>query len=136
MASTAEAGGRRRRGLEDNSREKKQKDKANQESKEAKRAVSREARKDVFFDWKQNSNEIIVKLRPGEGVVKVEDVDAAFTDTACQVRFPDGRQWSCNFFAEIESSCSKVQYKEKGNVLQLVLQKKIPFNAWPSMMVQ
>ncbi|MBN3282425.1 UBP19 hydrolase, partial [Polyodon spathula] len=46
----------------------------------------------------------------------------------------DGRQWSCNFFAEIESSCSKVQYKEKGNVLQLVLQKKIPFNAWPSMM--
>ncbi|XP_058855414.1 ubiquitin carboxyl-terminal hydrolase 19-like isoform X3 [Acipenser ruthenus] len=134
MASTAEAGGRRRRGLEDNSREKKQKDKANQESKEAKRAVSREARKDVFFDWKQNSNEIIVKLRPGEGVVKVEDVDAAFTDTACQVRFPDGRQWSCNFFAEIESSCSKVQYKEKGNVLQLVLQKKIPFNAWPSMM--
>ncbi|MBN3275710.1 UBP19 hydrolase, partial [Polyodon spathula] len=46
----------------------------------------------------------------------------------------DGRQWSCNFFAEIESSCSKVQYKEKGNVLQLVLQKKIPFNPWPSMM--
>ncbi|XP_041080721.1 ubiquitin carboxyl-terminal hydrolase 19-like isoform X4 [Polyodon spathula] len=134
MASTAEAGGRRRRGLEDTSSEKKQKDKANQESKDAARAVSREARKDVFFDWKQNSNEIIVKLRPGEGVVKVEDVDAAFTDTACRVQFPDGRQWSCNFFAEIESSCSKVQYKEKGNVLQLVLQKKIPFNAWPSMM--
>ncbi|XP_041129479.1 ubiquitin carboxyl-terminal hydrolase 19-like isoform X8 [Polyodon spathula] len=134
MASTAEAGGRRRRGLEDTSSEKKQKDKANQESKDAKRAASREARKDVFFDWKQNSNEIIVKLRPGDGVAKVEDVDAAFTDTACQVRFPDGRQWSCNFFAEIESSCSKVQYKEKGNVLQLVLQKKIPFNPWPSMM--
>ncbi|XP_066554299.1 ubiquitin carboxyl-terminal hydrolase 19 isoform X2 [Amia ocellicauda] len=151
MASTGEATGRRRptRGIEDSTSRKKQKDKANQESKEAKRSGSTETKKDlsqsleshddtefddVFFDWKQNANEVIVKLRAGEGVVKLEDVDAAFSDTACQVKFPDGRQWSCVLHTEIESSCSKVQYKEKGNFLQLVMQKKIPFNIWPSLM--
>nr|XP_015203406.1 PREDICTED: ubiquitin carboxyl-terminal hydrolase 19 [Lepisosteus oculatus] len=151
MASTTEAAGCRRpsRGPEDSTSKKKQKDKANQESKEAKRASSLETKKelscsqesldetnfdDVFYDWKQNANEVIVKLKPGEGVMKVEDVDAGFSDTACQVKFPDGRLWSCHLHAEIESSCSKVQYKEKGSFLQLVMQKKIPFNAWPSLM--
>uniref|UniRef100_H3B5N1 ubiquitinyl hydrolase 1 n=1 Tax=Latimeria chalumnae TaxID=7897 RepID=H3B5N1_LATCH len=46
----------------------------------------------------------------------------------------DGRQWSCSFHEEIEGSCSKVQYKEKGNFLQLILQKKIPFQIWPSLL--
>lgn len=48
---------------------------------------------------------------------------------------PDGRQWSCQFYEEIESSCSKVQFK-KGNILQLVLQKKIPLHNWSSLLVR
>uniref|UniRef100_A0A8C9VHC0 ubiquitinyl hydrolase 1 n=1 Tax=Scleropages formosus TaxID=113540 RepID=A0A8C9VHC0_SCLFO len=91
---------------------------------------------DVQFDWRQNANEVIVKLRSGDGILKAEDVNAGFSDTACQVRFPDGRQWSCHLHAEIEGSCSKVQYKEKGSYLQLVMPKKIPFNPWPSLMVR
>ncbi|KAI1892889.1 hypothetical protein AGOR_G00138170 [Albula goreensis] len=139
-SSNAEAASRRRgpRGPDDGTNsstsKKKQKDRANQESREAKRTASVEVKKDAFLDWKQNANEVIVKLRAGDSVLKVEDVNVGFSDTACQVRFPDGRQWGCHLHAEIESSCSKVQYKEKGSFLQLVMQKKIPFNTWPSLM--
>uniref|UniRef100_A0A4W4ES89 ubiquitinyl hydrolase 1 n=1 Tax=Electrophorus electricus TaxID=8005 RepID=A0A4W4ES89_ELEEL len=90
---------------------------------------------DVLLDWKQNVNEVIVRLRCGEEVLRVENVDVAFSDTACQVRFPDGREWGCHLHAEIESSCSKVLYKEKGSILQLVMHKKIPLNTWPTLMV-
>ncbi|NXL95540.1 UBP19 hydrolase, partial [Alectura lathami] len=88
---------------------------------------------ELLLDWKQNADEIIVKLNLGSGALKVEDVDAAFTDTDCVVKLPDGRQWSCQFYEEIEGSCSKVQYK-KGNFLQLVLQKKIPLHTWSSLL--
>ncbi|KAI5612333.1 ubiquitin carboxyl-terminal hydrolase 19 isoform X1, partial [Silurus asotus] len=129
---------RAQRGAEErSSSKKKQKDRANQESREAKRvaaAANQDTRKDVFLDWKQNADEVIVRLRCGEGVLKMEDVETAFSDTACQVRFPDGREWSCHLHAEIESSCSKVLHKEKGSILQLVMHKKIPLNNWPTLM--
>uniref|UniRef100_A0AAY4EGR7 ubiquitinyl hydrolase 1 n=1 Tax=Denticeps clupeoides TaxID=299321 RepID=A0AAY4EGR7_9TELE len=143
MASSTGAsdGGRRRgqRGADESgsNSKKKQKDRANQESREAKRAAAAaDTKKDVFMDWKQNVDEVIVRLRCSVGVLKVEDVYAAFSDTACQVRFPDGCEWSCHLYAEIESSCSKILFKEKGGILQLVLHKKIPFNSWPSLMVR
>ncbi|KAM4610779.1 ubiquitin carboxyl-terminal hydrolase 19 isoform 2-T3 [Polymixia lowei] len=127
--------------LSSSSSKKKQKDRANQESREAKRAaaaaaagVVAEAKKDVFVDWKQNANEVIVKLRCGEGVQRIEDVSTTFTDTHCHARFPDGRQWDCRLQEEIEASCSKVQYKEKGGFLLLTMHKKIPFHIWPSLM--
>ncbi|NXA37773.1 UBP19 hydrolase, partial [Eudromia elegans] len=88
---------------------------------------------ELLLDWKQNADEIIVKLNLGSGALKVEDVDASFTDTDCVVKLPDGRQWSCQFYEEIEGSCSKVQCK-KGNFLQLVLQKKIPLHNWASLL--
>ncbi|NXS54042.1 UBP19 hydrolase, partial [Brachypteracias leptosomus] len=88
---------------------------------------------ELLLDWKQNSDEIIVKLNLGSGALKVEDVDATFTDMDCVVKLPDGRQWSCQFYEEIEGSCSKVQCK-KGNFLQLVLQKKIPLHTWSSLL--
>ncbi|XP_053498623.1 ubiquitin carboxyl-terminal hydrolase 19 isoform X1 [Ictalurus furcatus] len=142
MASSSSASGdasrrRAQRGAEESSSKKKQKDRANQESREAKRAATaanQETKKDIFLDWKQNADEVIVRLRCGEGALKVENVDSAFSDTACQVRFPDGREWSCHLHAEIESSCSKLLYKEKGSILQLVMHKKIPFNNWPTLM--
>ncbi|XP_041859245.1 ubiquitin carboxyl-terminal hydrolase 19 isoform X2 [Melanotaenia boesemani] len=118
---------------------KKQKDKANQESREAKRAaatvdgVLAEVKKDVFVDWKQNVNEVTVRLRCGEGVRRIEDINTTFTDTNCNVSFPDGQQWSCQLQEEIEASCSKVQYKEKGGFLHLIMHKKIPFHIWPSL---
>uniref|UniRef100_A0A674ESH0 ubiquitinyl hydrolase 1 n=1 Tax=Salmo trutta TaxID=8032 RepID=A0A674ESH0_SALTR len=89
--------------------------------------------KDVFVDWKQNANEVTVRLRCGEGVQSVEDVTTTFTDTDCQACFPDGRQWDCHLHEEIEGSCSKVQYKEKCGFLLLVMHKKIPFHSWPSL---
>ncbi|XP_056158085.1 ubiquitin carboxyl-terminal hydrolase 19 [Lampris incognitus] len=119
------------------SSKKKQKDRANQESREAKRAaagVIAEAKKDVFVDWKQNANEVIVRLRCGEEVQRVEDVGTTFTDTHCHIQFPDGRQWGCRLQEEIEASCSRVQYKEKGGFLLLTMHKKIPFHIWPSLM--
>ncbi|KAM9752146.1 ubiquitin carboxyl-terminal hydrolase 19 isoform 2-T2 [Menidia menidia] len=120
---------------------KKQKDRANQESREAKRAaaaaavdgVLAEVKKDVFVDWKQNVNEVTVRLRCGEGVQRREDISTTFTDTHCNVSFPDGRQWSCQLQEEIEASCSKVQYKEKAGFLHLIMHKKIPFHIWPSL---
>ncbi|XP_061592825.1 ubiquitin carboxyl-terminal hydrolase 19 isoform X2 [Cololabis saira] len=90
-------------------------------------------RNDVFVDWKQNDNEVTVRLRCGEGVQRTEDIDTTFTDTHCHVSFPDGRQWSCQLQQEIEASCSRVQYKEKGGFLHLIMQKKIPFHIWPSL---
>uniref|UniRef100_A0A8B9LIU5 ubiquitinyl hydrolase 1 n=1 Tax=Astyanax mexicanus TaxID=7994 RepID=A0A8B9LIU5_ASTMX len=84
--------------------------------------------------YTQNANEVIVRLRCGEGTLRLENVATAFSDTACQVRLPNGREWGCHLHAEIEGSCSKVQYKEKGSILQLVMNKKIPFNSWPSLM--
>jgi hypothetical protein len=42
----------------------------------------------VFVDWKQNANEVIARLRCGDGVQRVEDVTITFTDTDCQARFP------------------------------------------------
>lgn len=123
--------------LSSNTSKKKQKDRANQESREAKRAaadgVIAEVKKDVFVDWKQNVNEVTVRLRCGEGVQRIEDINTTFTDTHCCVDFPDGRQWSCQLQEEIEASCSKVQYKEKGGFLHLVMHKKIPFHIWPSL---
>uniref|UniRef100_A0A8C0BWC1 Ubiquitin carboxyl-terminal hydrolase 19 n=1 Tax=Buteo japonicus TaxID=224669 RepID=A0A8C0BWC1_9AVES len=172
MSSSTNAPGQRRvsRGLDDATNKKKQKDRANQESKEGESpsavlwrgagASCRSSRQcccstshttsptstfapmtlsslflELLLDWKQNADEIIVKLNLGSGALKVEDVDAAFTDTDCVVKLPDGRQWSCQFYEEIESSCSKVQCK-KGNFLQLVLQKKIPLHTWSSLLVR
>lgn len=43
---------------------------------------------ELLLDWKQNADEIIVKLNLGSGALKVEDVDAAFTDTDCVVKLP------------------------------------------------
>uniref|UniRef100_A0A8C0HQK0 Ubiquitin carboxyl-terminal hydrolase 19 n=1 Tax=Buteo japonicus TaxID=224669 RepID=A0A8C0HQK0_9AVES len=163
MSSSTNAPGQRRvsRGLDDATNKKKQKDRANQESKEGPETLlavggNPEGSRDqvsgqfgsptwaacmtlsslfleLLLDWKQNADEIIVKLNLGSGALKVEDVDAAFTDTDCVVKLPDGRQWSCQFYEEIESSCSKVQCK-KGNFLQLVLQKKIPLHTWSSLL--
>uniref|UniRef100_A0A8D0H0W9 CS domain-containing protein n=1 Tax=Sphenodon punctatus TaxID=8508 RepID=A0A8D0H0W9_SPHPU len=123
-SSTNVPPGQRRasRGLEDATNKKKQKDRANQESKE-----------DMLVDWKQNANEVIVKLNVGGGALKVEEVEAAFTDTDCVIKLPGDRQWSCQFYEEIEGSCSKVQCK-KGSTLQLVLQKKIPLHSWASLL--
>ncbi|XP_053156920.1 ubiquitin carboxyl-terminal hydrolase 19 isoform X2 [Hemicordylus capensis] len=135
MSSSTSAPGQRRtaRAVEDVTNKKKQKDRANQESKEGERPVGSDSRKDLLLDWKQNADEVIVKLNMGSGALKTEEVDTCFTDTSCVVNLPDGRQWSCQFYEEIESSCSKVQYK-KGNILQLVLQKKIPLHSWASLL--
>nr|XP_019944700.1 PREDICTED: ubiquitin carboxyl-terminal hydrolase 19 isoform X2 [Paralichthys olivaceus] len=128
--------------LSSSTSKKKQKDRANQESREAKRAaaaaaavdgVIAEVKKDVFVDWKQNVNEVTVRLRCGEGVQRIEDINTTFSDTHCHVRFPDGRQWSCQLQEEIEASCSRVQYKEKGGFLHVIMHKKIPFHIWPSL---
>ncbi|XP_058498164.1 ubiquitin carboxyl-terminal hydrolase 19 isoform X4 [Solea solea] len=129
--------------LSSSTSKKKQKDRANQESREAKRAaaaaaavvegVIAEVKKDVFVDWKQNVNEVTVRLRCGEGIQRIEDINTTFTDTHCLVCFPDGRQWSCQLQEEIEASCSRVQYKEKGGFLHLIMHKKIPFHIWPSL---
>lgn len=43
---------------------------------------------DVFVDWKQNVNEVTVRLRCGDGVSRAEDVYTSFTDTHCHVLFP------------------------------------------------
>ncbi|XP_068452984.1 ubiquitin carboxyl-terminal hydrolase 19 isoform X2 [Clinocottus analis] len=126
--------------LSSSTSKKKQKDRANQESREAKRVaaaavneVIAEVKKDVFVDWKQNVNEVTVRLRCGEGVLRIEDINTTFTDTHCRVCFPDGRQWSCQLQEEIEASCSRVQYKEKGGFLHVIMHKKIPFHIWPSL---
>uniref|UniRef100_A0A6Q2WXZ0 ubiquitinyl hydrolase 1 n=1 Tax=Esox lucius TaxID=8010 RepID=A0A6Q2WXZ0_ESOLU len=140
MASSSGSGRRNggQRRADDASSKKKQKDRANQESREAKRAAAganTDHKKDVFVDWKQNANEVTVRLRCGDGVHSVEDVSTTFSDTDCQAFFPDGRHWDCHLHEEIEGSCSKVQYKEKGGFLHLVMHKKIPFHSWPSLMV-
>ncbi|NWW78040.1 UBP19 hydrolase, partial [Climacteris rufus] len=88
---------------------------------------------ELLLDWKQNAGEIIIKLNLGSGALKAEDVVTDFSDTDCVIKLPDGRQWSCQFFEEIEGSCSKIQCK-KGNFLQLVLQKKIPLHNWSSLL--
>ncbi|XP_069564463.1 ubiquitin carboxyl-terminal hydrolase 19 isoform X2 [Brachyistius frenatus] len=139
----AGGGGENSSELTSSTSKKKQKDRANQESKEAKRVaaaaaavvdgVIAEVKKDVFVDWKQNVNEVTVRLRCGEGVQRIEDINTTFTDTHCHVDFPDGRQWSCQLQEEIEASCSRVQYKEKGGFLHLIMHKKIPFHIWPSL---
>uniref|UniRef100_A0A665X616 ubiquitinyl hydrolase 1 n=1 Tax=Echeneis naucrates TaxID=173247 RepID=A0A665X616_ECHNA len=77
-----------------------------------------------------------LRLRCGEGVQRIEDISTTFTDTHCHVCFPDGRQWSCQLQEEIEASCSRVQYKEKGGFLHVILHKKIPFHIWPSLKVK
>ncbi|XP_072276727.1 ubiquitin carboxyl-terminal hydrolase 19 isoform X2 [Pyxicephalus adspersus] len=135
MSHPAEGTGHRRatRGSEDGVNKKKQKDRINQESKEGKMVSGGETKKEMMIDWKQNSGEVIVRLNPGPGALIVEDVKASFTDTDCVINFPEGSQWNCQFHEEIDGSCSKVQYKEKGNFLQLILQKKIPMNKWPSL---
>lgn len=48
--------------------------------------------------------------------------------------FPGGQQWGGVFFAEIQSSCTKVQAR-KGGLLQLTLPKKVPLLTWPSLLV-
>lgn len=43
---------------------------------------------ELLLDWKQNADEIIVKLNLGSGSLKVEDVDTFFTDTDCVIKLP------------------------------------------------
>uniref|UniRef100_A0A8C5TGN4 Ubiquitin carboxyl-terminal hydrolase 19 n=1 Tax=Malurus cyaneus samueli TaxID=2593467 RepID=A0A8C5TGN4_9PASS len=146
MSSSTNVPGQRRvsRGLDDAANKKKQKDRANQESKEGERVGTSGSFPskwvtlpslflELLLDWKQNADEIIIKLNLGSGALKAEDVHADFTDTDCVLKLPDGRQWSCQFYEEIEGSCSKIQCK-KGNFLQLVLQKKIPLHNWSSLL--
>uniref|UniRef100_A0A670YRR8 ubiquitinyl hydrolase 1 n=1 Tax=Pseudonaja textilis TaxID=8673 RepID=A0A670YRR8_PSETE len=136
MSSSASVPGQRRtaRGVDDATNKKKQKDRANQESKEGEKPAGSDSKKDLQLEWKQNADEVIVKLNLGSRNPKVEEVDSSFTDTNCVIKLPDGRQWSCEFYEEIESSCTKVQFK-KGNILQLVLPKKIPLHNWASLSV-
>lgn len=50
---------------------------------------------DLFLDWKQNAYEVIVRLNCGDaGVLRVEDVDSAFSDSACHIRLP-GKDSMC-----------------------------------------
>lgn len=42
----------------------------------------------MFVDWKQNDNEVTVRLRCGDGVQRIDDIDTNFTDTNCNVSFP------------------------------------------------
>ncbi|KAG8127911.1 hypothetical protein E2320_014813 [Naja naja] len=176
MSSSASVPGQRRtaRGVDDATNKKKQKDRANQEKTIASLNLvephwHRESVDDLQLEWKQNADEVIVKLNLGSRNPKVEEVDSSFTDTNCVIKLPghvlakcylalqwclavvhvpyssiikeesyalsspsDGRQWSCEFYEEIESSCTKVQFK-KGNILQLVLPKKIPLHSWASL---
>ncbi|XP_008066337.1 ubiquitin carboxyl-terminal hydrolase 19 isoform X3 [Carlito syrichta] len=88
---------------------------------------------ELLLDWRQSAEEVIVKLHVGVGSLQLEEVDAAFTDTNCVLRFSGGRQWGGIFYAEIESSCTKVQAR-KGGLLQLTLPKKVPMLTWPSLL--
>ncbi|XP_070594162.1 ubiquitin carboxyl-terminal hydrolase 19 isoform X1 [Erythrolamprus reginae] len=134
MSSSASGPGQRRtaRGVDDATNKKRQKDRANQESKEGEKPAGSDSKKDLQLEWKQNADEVIVKLNLGSKNPKVEEVDSSFTDTNCAIKLPDGRQWSCEFYEEIESSCTKILFK-KGNILQLVLPKKIPLHNWTSL---
>ncbi|KAL2803861.1 ubiquitin carboxyl-terminal hydrolase 19 isoform 15, partial [Daubentonia madagascariensis] len=151
MSGGASATGPRRGppGLEEATCKKKQKDRANQESKDgdprkvffplSSGSVStlreEQTKEELLLDWRQSADEVIVKLRVGAGPLRLEEVDAAFTDTDCVVRLPGGRQWGGVFYAEIESSCTKVQAR-KGGLLQLALPKKVPLLTWPSLLVE
>uniref|UniRef100_A0A2K5F391 Ubiquitin carboxyl-terminal hydrolase 19 n=1 Tax=Aotus nancymaae TaxID=37293 RepID=A0A2K5F391_AOTNA len=90
---------------------------------------------ELLLDWRQSAEEVIVKLRVGVGPLQLEDVDAAFTDTDCVVRFSGGQQWGGVFYAEIKGSCAKVQTR-KGSLLHLTLPKKVPMLTWPSLLVE
>uniref|UniRef100_A0AAV2M1N9 ubiquitinyl hydrolase 1 n=1 Tax=Knipowitschia caucasica TaxID=637954 RepID=A0AAV2M1N9_KNICA len=131
-------GGRAHRFTDHSSSKKKQKDRVNQESREAKRTTAErviaQVKKDVFMDWKQNASDVIVRLRCGDGVQSAEDVSCSFSDTHALVSFPDGREWCCPLQEEVEASCSRVQFKEKSSLLHVVLHKKIPFHTWSSLM--
>lgn len=43
---------------------------------------------ELLLDWRQSADEVFVKLRVGAGPLRLEEVDAAFTDTDCVVRLP------------------------------------------------
>ncbi|KAM4864108.1 ubiquitin carboxyl-terminal hydrolase 19 isoform X16 [Urocitellus parryii] len=142
MSGGASATGPRRGppGLEEATSKKKQKDRANQESKDGDprrgsvpTPKEEHTKEELLLDWGQNENEVIVKLRVGVGPLRLEEVDTVFTDTNCVVRLPDGRQWDGVLYAEIESSCAKVQAR-KGGILQLALPKKVPLLTWPSLL--
>uniref|UniRef100_A0A480PUA4 Ubiquitin carboxyl-terminal hydrolase 19 isoform 5-like n=1 Tax=Sus scrofa TaxID=9823 RepID=A0A480PUA4_PIG len=127
-------------GLEEATSKKKQKDRANQESKDgdprrgsASAPQEEHTKEELLLDWRQSSDEVIVKLRVGAGPLRLDEVDAAFTDTDCVVRLPGGRQWGGVFYAEIDGSCTKVQAR-KGGLLQLSLPKKVPMLMWPSLL--
>ncbi|XP_037600342.1 ubiquitin carboxyl-terminal hydrolase 19 isoform X18 [Cebus imitator] len=90
---------------------------------------------ELLIDWRQSAEEVIVKLRVGVGPLQLEDIDAAFTDTDCVVRFSGGQQWGGVFYAEIKGSCAKVQTR-KGSLLHLTLPKKVPMLTWPSLLVE
>nr|BAG59098.1 unnamed protein product [Homo sapiens] len=92
-----------------------------------------QTKEELLLDWRQSAEEVIVKLRVGVGPLQLEDVDAAFTDTDCVVRFAGGQQWGGVFYAEIKSSCAKVQTR-KGSLLHLTLPKKVPMLTWPSLL--
>lgn len=62
---------------------------------------------DMFFDWKQNANEVIVKLRSGDGIARVEDVSADFSDTACQINFPGNPALSYSNWFSVYTLMSK-----------------------------
>lgn len=50
---------------------------------------------DLFLDWKQNAYEVIVRLNCGDaGVLRVEDIESAFSDSACHIRLP-GKDIMC-----------------------------------------
>uniref|UniRef100_A0A672ST52 ubiquitinyl hydrolase 1 n=1 Tax=Sinocyclocheilus grahami TaxID=75366 RepID=A0A672ST52_SINGR len=94
---------------------------------------------DLFLDWKQNAYEVIVRLNCEDaGVLRqMSRLSKTFKKSYFFVCvFSDGREWSCNLHEEIEASCSKLLYKEKTNVLQLVMHKKIPLNTWPTFAVR
>ncbi|XP_063517197.1 ubiquitin carboxyl-terminal hydrolase 19 isoform X46 [Pongo pygmaeus] len=94
-----------------------------------------QTKEELLLDWRQSAEEVIVKLRVGVVPLQLEDVDAAFTDTDCVVRFAGGQQWGGVFYAEIKSSCAKVQTR-KGSLLHLTLPKKVPMLTWPSLLVE
>ncbi|CAN0135612.1 unnamed protein product [Lampetra planeri] len=98
---------------------------------------------DMGMEWTQSGTQVTVRLRPrggsagggGPGGGDLSDLHkgATFTDHACMVALPDGGEWRCELYGEVEASCCRAEVKERGGVLQLTMPKRIPLYTWPTL---
>ncbi|XP_077982942.1 ubiquitin carboxyl-terminal hydrolase 19-like [Glandiceps talaboti] len=83
-------------------------------------------------DWDQNEKQIFIRIKLGPSAVAKSDIDFEITDSDCQIKLKDGRQWYCKFHREVTGSTCHITLR-RDKLLEVKVTKKVICEEWSSL---